>query len=369
MNPKQLVTVTAVGDISPGDHYFLPGCGVKGIYQKNEPDFLFKKIKPLICDSDITFGNLEGVLSNFNLNEKDIESRSFRGDPEMAASLKSAGFDILNIANNHILQHGEKAFFETVDKLIDCNIIPLGLVDNSCFFSKPVFFKKNGLNVGFIGYSLVPEAYSQNLGLYANVSLEKIIKDISKLSVKVDHLIVSLHYGLEAMSRPSACGMLLTKKMIDAGARVVLCHHSHVFQPIERYKKGIICHSLGNFIFDLMWYAPLKEGALIKLYLWPDRVDYTLHPFVINKNFQPVLMEKTKAATYLMNVDKNLSTVLLEQMEYYNYKYYSDFILLGHKLSYKKIIFILKNLFKGYFLLRLQFLVKKVWNRILKISK
>ncbi len=366
----EMIELCAVGDISPGDHYFLAGCGVASTFNARDPNFLFEKIKPLIEGSDITFANLEGVLSYHGLDTGDIESVSFRGSPKMATSLSKAGFTILNIANNHILQHGRKPFEETVELLEQNRITPLGLASSNGFSSSPVYLEIGGFRIGFLGYSLVTENYCPKEKLYASGPVGLIIKDILKLSEEVDYTIVSLHHGLEGINRSSPYESFLSRMFIDAGAKVVLGHHSHVFQAVEIYKEGIICHSLGNFLFDLMWYAPLKYSAVLKIRLWPDRSDFTVHPLKINRHFQPTPLEGEEKTIYQLKIDQLNNFLQVVDYEMDSYKYYTELRAVQKYLVCRKLLFFFIHIFKGNCYLKIQFILRKIRIRIFeKVSK
>jgi poly-gamma-glutamate synthesis protein (capsule biosynthesis protein) len=73
---------------------------------------------------------------------------------------------------------------------------------------------------------------------------------VRKADVAADHVIISFHWGIEYQHQPSSAQRRLARASIDAGADVVLGHHPHVLQGVERYKNGLIAYSLGNFVFD-----------------------------------------------------------------------------------------------------------------------
>ena len=132
------LTIAVVGDICLSDHLLCYGFGVKSAVDKYGDEFIFKNIIPLLDDADIIFGNLECVLSNKGLKDNDIKSRLFRGKPEHISVLKKAGFNILNIANNHTMQYGCEAFIDMERLLLENSIDPLGVKGDDKYNSKPV---------------------------------------------------------------------------------------------------------------------------------------------------------------------------------------------------------------------------------------
>lgn len=364
MQPKWPIEIVAVGDISLGEHYFLSGCGPRSIAEQKGPDYLFDKIREQLITGDIVFGNLECVLSDYNLDAQDIESVVFRGSPDMVQGLKRAGFNVLNIANNHILQHGPNAFRDTVSHLTAHKIFPLGLRQGGSFSTKPVTFEIRGTRIGILGYSIVSEQYEPNNTLYAASTVENILTDIKRLATEVDVVIVSCHLGMEAMDHPSPYVANLARCFIDNGVRIFLGHHPHVFQKVEEYNEGLICYSLGNFIFDLRWYAPLNWGAVAKIQIWPDRnLTYTLLPFRTNVNFQPLPLIGNESEEYLNRIRKLIAPSQYCDFEKTSYSYYAEVARLERYLFIKRILFFFSHLLKGNFYLKIRFFINKIIKR------
>jgi len=109
----------------------------------------FGGLKDLLADKDILFGNLETVLSS---KGKAVEKAvSLRASPDTVAYLTDAGFDVVNVANNHIMDYGPEGLNETLEVLEENRILFLG-VSTPRFRPRPVIANKNRLAVGFLGY-------------------------------------------------------------------------------------------------------------------------------------------------------------------------------------------------------------------------
>jgi poly-gamma-glutamate synthesis protein (capsule biosynthesis protein) len=94
--------------------------------------------------------------------------------------------------------------------------------------------------------------------------------------------------------------------MIDAGGSLILGHHPHVIQGIERYQQGVIAYSLGNFVFD-MWQREVRQTMILKCELTPGRkIDYEIIPVEINLQWQPEIVEG-KAARESLEAIRRLS--------------------------------------------------------------
>jgi poly-gamma-glutamate synthesis protein (capsule biosynthesis protein) len=278
------IVITAVGDIMLGDLPMCNGFGVGSTIKKYGSKFIFEKIKDELL-GDIVFGNLESVLSDKNKNVYSINSMSLRGSSKSVEGLKYAGFNILSLANNHSLEHGYEALYDTVDLLNNNDITPLGVGRKKEIARKPAVFNIKNKKIAFLGYCLRPDKTA-----YISIkNKEEILKDIEEIKRNVDHVILSLHWGDEFVQIPAPWQIDFAHKLIDNGASIILGHHPHVLQGIEEYNGGIIAYSLGNLVFD-MWHEDEKIGGILKIYLGED-IEYKFIKTHINNQFQPMPMK------------------------------------------------------------------------------
>jgi gamma-polyglutamate biosynthesis protein CapA len=366
---EKSIEIAAVGDISLGDHLLCLGFGVRSTIETKGHKFIFAYVKDTLKQSDIIFGNLEVVLSGHGLTKNKIESMVLRGQPEAINTLKNAGFNVLNIANNHSLQHGSVAFNETVHLLEKNFIDVVGLFYKNNFSTIPIIKEFKQIKIGFLGYSFVKEQYFKEEPLYSIGNIENIKGDIKRLQQQVDFVIVSCHWGMELIDRPSIDIIRLAREMVDSGANIIFGHHPHVFQGIEKYKDGIIFYSLGNFVFDLMWWEPCLQSAIIKIYLIKDNpITYNIIPVKINKIYQPVLLETNKTNKFLSYIEKTIDRISIDLDVYPDEiclkEYYKEVAKLENILKYKKTLYLISHLHKQK-LLTLSYILK---NKILKLQ-
>ena len=265
------VKLIAVGDIS--------------LQTKNDTH-PFEKVKEVFKNKDILFGNLETVLSNGGkVAEKAVVLYT---PPDKLVWLKDAGFDILNIANNHIMDLGVEGVNETLKVLCKNDLTFIG-VKNQTFTEPWAIVEKNGIAVGFLGYSSMGFTDSRK-GISINrINQAEIIADIRNLKPQCDVVVISLHWGLDNVQYPSPEQIALAHSLIDAGATVILGHHPHVIQGIERYRSGLIAYSLGNFQFDPKVSRTKSNRSLILLVeLGPSGLkNYSIIPVEIGNDFAP----------------------------------------------------------------------------------
>ena len=315
--PEFECLIKAVGDICPGD-YSIRGAGICSLTKKYGTGFLFEHVENEFRHADIVLGNFEGILSAQMLGASQPEI-NFCGIPEFSKTLKSLGFNVVNVANNHVLDQGKEKFFETVHTLQKSGIQICGLRDTGRYYSKPVFVEKQGKKIGILGYNWVgkdkhpdtDQYISQSHDSVVNYTWERenqagsatdksihlynrnVIEDIKKLKEEVDFLVLTTHWGYEFVDRPPHGVVMEARAFIDAGADLIIGGHPHVLQGMEMYEGKWIFYSLGNFIFDMR--ADLSKKSVILEYQIRDHREdvYSLTHISINRRFQPMREAKT----------------------------------------------------------------------------
>jgi len=127
-------------------------------------------------------------------------------------------------------------------------------------------------------------------------------------------LIVSMHWGEEYKLINSPAQQSLAHRIIEAGADLIIGHHPHVVQNIEKYQEKLIFYSLGNFIFDQYFSTETQEGLAVGLEIHPDKLVCRLFPLQINLS-QPVLMQQNKASKFLIQLAKRSDNRLEDEIK------------------------------------------------------
>ncbi|BBL67625.1 CapA family protein [Methanoculleus chikugoensis] len=245
----------------------------------------FALVQHELRQKDLLFGNLETVLSESGTERK---KRWVNTTPPAAGEyLREAGFDILSVANNHTLDMGREGFEKTLEGLEARGIAYVGggRGDEKL---PGLIVERSGIRFGFLAYTTGRFRSPPGVTV-AKLKRKSVIEDIRALKERTDHVIVSLHWGIENTYYPSPDQVRLAHAFIENGATLILGHHSHTIQGLERYKGGLIAYSLGNFQFDTEIF---KEGINSTMILSVDFDrhgirDYTTIPCVINSDFQP----------------------------------------------------------------------------------
>ena len=291
MSTGAAITLAAVGDISFADNAISVGHGVRTQFERVaalEPLYPFTHVSALFTGADVVFGNLETVISDAGRQAGRLESLEMRGCADGATRLRDAGFSVINVANNHILQHGAIAFEETVQNLQREGLAVVGLARPDRRGTVRRMVQTNGLRLAFLGYAFEPDRYFFDPPLYAFGPTADIAADVRAARADADVVICSVHWGDEFVRYPSPDEVSLGHAMIDAGAHLVLGHHPHVLRGVERYKEGVIAYSLGNFVFDMPWDEHLRRGAVLFFTIGRNGIVEVRPEFVwIGDDYQP----------------------------------------------------------------------------------
>jgi D-alanyl-D-alanine carboxypeptidase len=289
------VTLTFLGDM-------MLDRGVESSVMKNfggDYSELFAHLEEL-KDSDIVFANLEGPASDKGEDLGNLYS--FRMHPWIIPALKSAGIDIVSVANNHAGDWGREAFVDTLLRLRENEILYAGGGTKE-EIKQPTIIEKYDMKIGFLAFSDVGpswmEATNSKVGvaLAYNPQLEEIISNAAN---QVDHLVVSFHWGEEYKEIHNSRQEELAHKVIDAGATLVIGHHPHVAQDTEKYKNGYIAYSLGNFIFDQYFSKETMQGMMLQVKIHRDKsLKVQKNTVKLNKIFQPYKVLYGKEIKYL----------------------------------------------------------------------
>jgi poly-gamma-glutamate capsule biosynthesis protein CapA/YwtB (metallophosphatase superfamily) len=255
MSSMDNIRIAAVGDISLHARGNTPAQAVMGF-----------GIKDLLKNSDVILGNLEGPLaSHGNCTPGKC---SLVSDPACIRDLVDCGFHVVSLANNHIMDYGPEGLHETIELLSKCGIAGIGAGANLYEANKPFFKTARGRRVAFLARSSVivssPSYATEKTPGVAFFEMEELKNTIRKCRDLADNIILSIHWGIEHYSYPSPLQRDLAKELIGSGADVIIGHHPHVLQGLEKIGKGIVAYSIGNFIFDDIRWSYTNEDGVIR---------------------------------------------------------------------------------------------------------
>jgi len=279
------IIIYAVGDImlARGVEYMVDK------YGNGDFKFPFLNIADDLKEADILFGNLESVISDKGRKIGSIYS--FRAEPEAINGLTYAGFDVLSVANNHIFDYGREAMEDSFKRLEQAGIDYIGGGFNKKQVRSGITKELKETKITFLGYNSEGSEYWQ-VGKSSGIGWldERIKDDIEKAKEKSDLVFVSFHFGEEYQFQPSSEQQYFSYLAIDSGADLVIGHHPHTIQPVEKYKDSWIAYSLGNFIFDQGHIDGTMEGLLLEIIIEDKKIkEVNPKEIEISDVFQPYL--------------------------------------------------------------------------------
>lgn len=216
-----------------------------------EPGYPFAGVALRIASADFAVGNLECVVSPLG-TPKPTAPVTFRA-PELAlGAIQRAGFDLVSVANNHVLDYGPEALDDMVARLDRAHLAHIGTGRRSVDPEAPLIREIHGLRLGFFAYY--------------NVAVEKACRDIALARGDVDLIVVFNHWGTEGQTSPDVHQQTFGHALVDAGADLVVGAHAHVLQPEEWYRGKLIFYGLGNFVFAGMGFDERhRVGGLLEI--------------------------------------------------------------------------------------------------------
>jgi len=279
--------ITAVGDV------MLAGSGTP-TYNRQGYDYPFVKLAAELAKGDLLVGNLEAPIARRG-EEFTAKQFRFKTDPRAAAALRRAGFAVMTLANNHMLDYGAEGLSETLGYLDRQRIGHSGAGANLAAARKEAVRTVKGKTVAFLAYSFTfPEEFyadSERPGT-APGQPGYYREDIGRAKANYDYVVVSFHWGAEKATEPKPYQLAAAHLAIDAGADLVIGHHPHVLQGIELYKGRTILYSLGNFVFGSI--SPASDRSVIaRVSFAGDHQQIELVPLnVLNSEvwFQPLVL-------------------------------------------------------------------------------
>ena len=235
------ILITACGDVTLGAN--MKSNPKSTIYTKqlekhnNDLSYFFANVRDLFEADDLTIVNFEGTLTNIEQppREKRNNDFCFRAPPEHVQALAMNSIEAVALENNHIMDFGAQGYEDTVATLTSAGIVYAS-------DGRMGVYRTRGVSIALLAYQTFNNAYDR---LFAQVPA-----DIEAARAEHDLVIVSYHWGRELDYAPNDNQIRLGRLTIDAGADLVLGHHSHRINPIERYNGKYIVYSLANCSFS-----------------------------------------------------------------------------------------------------------------------
>jgi poly-gamma-glutamate capsule biosynthesis protein CapA/YwtB (metallophosphatase superfamily)/outer membrane protein assembly factor BamB len=249
----------------------------------------FEAVTDLLRRADIAIGNLESPLS---VSGEPLQKRFvFRAHPRHAEALAWAGFDVMSVANNHLLDFGQEGIEQTLQILRDVGVAYLGAGLSPEEARRPLILRAKGRRIAFLAYAAGRWKGSSEVPTSEQISfadLEAIRDEVERARQRSDLVVVVLHLGTEYQFYPDQEQLAASRAAIDAGACLVIGHHPHVVQGTGAYGEGFVAYSLGDLVFDIDVTEAARDGAVLRVLLGDSGVEAVdLVPVRIVDDVQP----------------------------------------------------------------------------------
>ncbi len=229
------IDLSIVGDCLLATH---KGQTYKGSFSwyaaRQEPAYFFEKVYDIFSADDFTIVNLENVLTDRPLKEKEKSTDPaywFKAPAANAGILAQNSVEAVSLANNHTGDYGEAGRRDTA-RAVEAAGLPYGTNDET------VYLEKNGFTIALICH-----------GLWNEGQASQIIRRLNEAAENSDYQIVFFHGGKEGTHDVEDWKQRACRRLADAGADLVVGCHPHVLQPMEVYNGVNIVYSLGNFCY------------------------------------------------------------------------------------------------------------------------
>jgi len=299
------INIGFAGDIAPS-HYFYSNL-------LNQNDDFFGNMVHAWSDCDFVVGNFEATLIPdspvFEYKQANLQSPVY-----ILNAFSNTPLKIFSCANNHILDSGYEALSFTIKTLKEKEFLVFGAGANKHEANAIQFQKFSDYQIAWIsGCGLFYTHAARNKAGSADYSKRRLLKSIKLARNTSDLIVVVLHADFEFRDHPDPSRQKLCRLLIDAGANMVVCHHPHIWQGIEQYRRGLIAYSIGNFLFALGDYQKthggVMETGLLKINInFTDRknpaLSWSIVPLRLNDQFYPVQVNDKKSKKWLARLSQ-----------------------------------------------------------------
>ncbi|MBI4331111.1 MAG: CapA family protein [Chloroflexi bacterium] len=291
---QETISLHAVGDV---------------LFRRENPESFFSQVGPTLKRADILFGQTENIFAAKGAPQMHVAGSSVPCHPRKVGALVSAGFHVMSAASNHSLDFGPEPFLQSLDLLRKNGIKIVGAGKNIEEARQPAIVERKGVRIAFLGYcSVLPKGYEARpdkpgaaplrattayeqfdwqAGMPPKIltfpnqeDLEAILDDVKKARSAADVVIVSMHWGVHLV--PAVVAIYQKEAahaVIDAGADMIIGHHTHILKGIEVYKGKVIFYSLGNFAIDGRPVETVRRDATWKVLGWELDPEYPTYPY------------------------------------------------------------------------------------------
>lgn len=254
-------------------------------------------------DTDFVLANFEAAIPKVHIPTRDNTFR-FSVNKNFLVGLSEAGVTHVSLANNHSFDYGVDGYNNSLLQITENKMAPFGH-PSKISTSSVVFLETNNKTVSVIAVHT----------LFLSPDTKDLLSTIDYARSLSDIVVVYVHWGEEYSPLPSKSQVRLAQLLSEHGVDIVIGHHPHVIQSIERIGDTIVFYSLGNFIFDQYFSTDVQTGLVLKLNLQDESSLELLPVTSLGNRAQPSYLEPDQKADFLENLTKNSAQGLKNEIQ------------------------------------------------------
>ena len=289
-----------------------------------DPAILMERVAPYFRKSAIAFCNCEWPLTDRGVAWPGKAGRVVRSRPELVSTYTLCGFDVVSLANNHLMNYGVEGLMQTIEVLDAVGIAHSGAGKNRAAAHQPAMITRDSRRYAFLSYTSVftagfeatderpgmavvkidtsyriPKRLHEMPGSPLDIDtvpnaehMERACHDIRRAREEADTVIVSWHWGVSMGHQHLVPYQIeLAHAAVDAGADIVVGHHPHLIQPIELYKGKLVAYCLGHCGFDMASDKIADESILVEIALTDRGLgEATVRP-IVDAKMRPEILD------------------------------------------------------------------------------
>lgn len=326
--------ITYVGNVREAQENAIEG----GRKHNFKPTYEY--VLPKVENADIAFINQETVMAGEGYPVTYYPT--FNSPQDLGYDVEEMGYDVVNIATNHMLDMGAGGLSKTIDFWKDMDVFMIGGYEDQEDFETIRIYEEQGIKIAFLSFNYgtngIPLPSSSDI-VIPYIDDEDIVSQIESAKEQADMVFVSMHWGDEGAFKPNDEQKRVAQLIADSGADVIIGHHPHVIQPVEWLEgkegnKTLCVYSLGNFVAEQA-YDYNMVGGIIEFEIIKKNDE---KPYIENPVFTPTMYHFEKnfrgnKVYYLQDYTKELANKHAVSNYYGNkmsydrlYKYVTDTI-------------------------------------------
>ncbi len=252
------ITTTTTTTLPPGP-IVIHGTGDVNLDPATIPDlsangfgYALSGLEGRFVDDDLTLINLECSPSTEGTRQD--RPFNFRCDPDALPQIRADGVEVVTLGNNHAMDYGAEALVDGLKQVRSAGLEVVGAgADRSEAFA-PAIVDASGWRVAVLGFGGVYLAQDwlatdERPGISDGLDIEAMTAAVVAIRDDVDLVIASIHWCCELETSPNQRNRDHAEALVAAGVDIVLGHHQHRLQPVERVGDSIVFWGLGNFVW------------------------------------------------------------------------------------------------------------------------